>query len=60
MVHHALEHGIGVEVYTNMVRVTNGLWQVFSHPGVRLATSYYSSEPAEHDAITGRRRSHEA
>jgi MoaA/NifB/PqqE/SkfB family radical SAM enzyme len=59
MVHHALEHGIGVEVYTNMVRVTNGLWQVFSHPGVRLATSYYSSEPAEHDAITGRRRSHE-
>jgi MoaA/NifB/PqqE/SkfB family radical SAM enzyme len=59
MVRHALDHGIGVEVYTNMVRVTSELWRVFSHPGVRLATSYYSAEPAQHDAITARRRSHE-
>lgn len=59
MVHHALELGIGVEVYTNMVRVTSDLWDVFSQPGVRLATSYYSADPAQHDAITARRRSHE-
>jgi MoaA/NifB/PqqE/SkfB family radical SAM enzyme len=59
MVHHVLDHGIGVEVYTNMVKVTSELWRVFSRPGVRLATSYYSSKPTEHDTITGRRRSHE-
>jgi MoaA/NifB/PqqE/SkfB family radical SAM enzyme len=59
MVHHVLDHGIGVEVYTNMVKVTSELWRVFSRPGVRLATSYYSAEPAQHDAITARRRSHE-
>ncbi len=59
MIHHALERRIGVEVYTNMVRVTSELWDVFSQPGVRLATSYHSADPAQHDAITARRRSHE-
>jgi MoaA/NifB/PqqE/SkfB family radical SAM enzyme len=59
LVRHALDHGMAVEVYTNLARVTEQIWQVFEQPGVRLATSYYSSKPAEHEAVTGRRRSHD-
>jgi MoaA/NifB/PqqE/SkfB family radical SAM enzyme len=58
LVRHALQRGLEVEVYTNLVRVTAALWQVYSLPGVRLATSYYSTSAVEHDAITGRRGSH--
>ncbi len=54
LIRHALSRGLKVEVYTNLVRVTPTLWDVFSLPGVRLATSYYSADPAWHDAITGR------
>lgn len=55
VVRHALGRGLAVEVYSNLVRVTEPLWEVFSLPGVRLATSYYSADAARHDAITGRR-----
>lgn len=58
LVRHALTRGLKVEVYTNLVRVTPEQWVLFELPGVRLATSYYSDEPAEHDSITGRNRSH--
>lgn len=30
------------------------MWDFFSRPGVRLATSWYSDDPDEHAAITGR------
>ncbi|MGH3693931.1 MAG: hypothetical protein ACRDRX_08095 [Pseudonocardiaceae bacterium] len=42
-------------MFSNLVHVTDELWQVFSRPGVSLATSYYSDDPAQHAAITGRR-----
>ncbi|MDB5068317.1 MAG: Radical [Chloroflexi bacterium] len=58
LVCHAARRGVGVEIFSNMVRVTDELWRVFEHPGVRLACSYYSGDAREHDAITGR-RSHE-
>lgn len=54
LVDHALSRGLAVEVFTNLVHVTDPLWRVFSRPGVSLATSYYSDNPAEHAAITGR------
>jgi MoaA/NifB/PqqE/SkfB family radical SAM enzyme len=54
---HALSLGMAVEVYSNLVHVTDQLWDLFRLPGVRLATSYYSDDQAEHDAIT-RRPSH--
>ena len=57
LVRSALDHGLAVEVYTNLFRVTQQIWQVFEQPGVRVATSYYSSKPVEHEAITGQRRS---
>ncbi|WP_405085864.1 radical SAM protein [Microbispora sp. NBC_01389] len=55
---HALGAGIEVEIYTNLVHVTPALWDLFRLPGVRLATSWYSELPAEHEQIT-RRPTHE-
>jgi hypothetical protein len=45
-------------VFSNLYRVTPAVWEVFDQPGVRLATSYFSGDPGEHDAITTRRGSH--
>lgn len=58
LVDHALGHRIDVEIFTNLVRVTPPLWETFSKPGVRLATSYYTDNPDQHEAITQRRGSH--
>lgn len=52
---HALDSGISVEVFSNFVHITDGLWELFQRAGVQLATSYYSADPAQHRAITGRR-----
>nr|WP_208636059.1 radical SAM/SPASM domain-containing protein [Amycolatopsis thailandensis] len=57
LVAHALASDLAVEVYTNLVHVSDELWKVFALPGVSLATSYYSDDPAQHAAIT-RRPSH--
>ena len=54
LVGHALEQGLAVEVFTNLVHVTPAMWEVFSRSGVSLATSYYSDDPGEHAGITGR------
>ncbi|WP_235947088.1 hypothetical protein [Candidatus Frankia alpina] len=45
-------------MYTNLVHVSDSMWGVFARPGVGLATSSYSSVPAEHEQVTGRRGSH--
>ncbi|MEV0619141.1 radical SAM protein [Nonomuraea sp. NPDC050404] len=55
---HALGTGLKVQVYSNLYRVTTALWELYSHPNVTLATSYYSDVPAQHDKITGREGSH--
>lgn len=34
------------------------LWETFAQDGVQLATSYYSDDTAEHEAITKGRSSH--
>lgn len=54
LVIHALEQGLEVEVYSNLVHVPVRLWEVFARPGVRLATSWYSDDAEEHAAITQR------
>jgi MoaA/NifB/PqqE/SkfB family radical SAM enzyme len=54
LVDHALSRALAVEVFTNLVHVTATLWSLFEQPGVSLATSYYSDEPDQHAAITGR------
>src|SRR5712691_3636805 len=58
LISYALGIGIGVEVFSNLVHVTPALWEAFQQPGVSLATSYYSPNADEHNAIT-RRRSHD-
>ncbi|WP_433227655.1 radical SAM protein [Actinomadura formosensis] len=54
---HALDLGLSVEVYTNLVHVSACWWDLFQRDGVSVATSYYSADPAEHNAVT-RRPSH--
>jgi MoaA/NifB/PqqE/SkfB family radical SAM enzyme len=55
LVRHALRRGSEIEVYSNLVRVSDELWRLFESPGVALATSYYSPAAEQHDAVTGRR-----
>ncbi len=59
LVEYALDRRMDVEVYSNLVSVPAGLWPVMERPGVRLATSYYAPTSDGHDAVTGRRGSHE-
>ncbi|MFI6100555.1 radical SAM/SPASM domain-containing protein [Lentzea sp. NPDC051213] len=54
----ALGLGLEVEVFSNLVHIGPRLWDTFSRPGVRLATSYYSDDADQHEAITRRRGSH--
>jgi radical SAM protein with 4Fe4S-binding SPASM domain len=54
LITHALDHGLDVEVFSNLVHVSPELWEVFGRPGVRLATSWYSDDPDEHAKITKR------
>jgi MoaA/NifB/PqqE/SkfB family radical SAM enzyme len=54
LVRHAMSRALAVEIFTNLVHVIPALWGVFSQPGVSLATSYYSDDPGQHAAITGR------
>ena len=54
----ALGAGLEVEVFSNLVHVAPLLWETFSRPGVRLATSYYSDRESQHESITRRRGSY--
>lgn len=58
LVEHALDRGLQVEVFTNLVHVGPELWETFGRPGVRLATSYYADRAGQHEAITRRRGSY--
>lgn len=60
LVGHALACGLRVQVYSNLYRVRAEHWDLYVHPRVSLATSYYSDDPVEHDAITGRPGSHDS
>jgi MoaA/NifB/PqqE/SkfB family radical SAM enzyme len=53
LVHLATGLDLTVEIYTNMVRVTPALWDLFTLDGVSLAASWYTSDRAQHAAITG-------
>ncbi|MFI1013401.1 radical SAM protein [Streptomyces sp. NPDC020965] len=54
LVTYALDRGLRVEVFSNLVHVPAALWPVLEREAVSLATSYYSDDPAEHAAVTGR------
>lgn len=46
-----------VEVYTNATSMTEDLSRFLAERGVRMATSFYSADPATHDRVTGKRGS---
>lgn len=54
LVDHALNVGVPVEVYTNLVHVSNECGEIFQRDGLSLATSYYSDQAEQHNAVTGR------
>ncbi|MFF8369056.1 radical SAM protein [Streptomyces lydicus] len=54
LVDHALNVGLHVEVYSNLVHVSNECWEVFQRKGLSLATSYYSDKAEQHNEVTGR------
>lgn len=58
LVGHALDRGLHVEVFSNLVHVPPQLWDVFAQPGVQLATSYYADDADQHELITKGRGSY--
>lgn len=58
LIMHALARGLKVEIFSNLLVLPNKLKQVFTLPGVQMATSYYSADPDQHDQITKVKRSH--
>ena len=58
LVEYALDRHVEVEVFSNLLRVTPRLWDIFSRPGVCLATSYYADDVGQHEIITQRRGSY--
>ncbi|MEV6985322.1 radical SAM protein [Sphaerisporangium sp. NPDC051017] len=58
LLRHAIDCGLPVEVFSNLVHVRADWWDMLVSPGVSLATSYYSDRASEHAAVTGREGSH--
>ena len=58
LVTYALELGISVEVFSNLIHVRPILWPTLRQRGVTLATSYYSDRADEHERITRHRGSY--
>lgn len=54
LVEHALESGLEVEVFSNLVHVSARMWDTFTRPGVRLACSWYGDDAKQHLLITKR------
>jgi MoaA/NifB/PqqE/SkfB family radical SAM enzyme len=52
LVRRAAQLGLGVEVYSNLTRVRPSMWSLFEECQVSLATSFYSTDPEIHRAIT--------
>jgi sulfatase maturation enzyme AslB (radical SAM superfamily) len=53
LIRHALAAALKVEVFTSLVRVTGEMWDILTLPGVSLAFSWYTADPAVHARITG-------
>ncbi|GAB3173615.1 hypothetical protein GCM10027059_44960 [Myceligenerans halotolerans] len=54
LVEHALTRGLEVEIFSNLVHVSDRMWDTFTRPGVRLACSWYSTDPKQHLLVTKR------
>lgn len=56
----ALLQGLQVAVFTNLIKVTPDLWELYADDRVHLSTSWYSAAPEQHDLITRRPGSYKA
>ncbi|MFD6437754.1 radical SAM/SPASM domain-containing protein [Streptomyces venezuelae] len=54
LISYAREVGMAMEVYSNLVHMPTGWWDLLKREGSSLATSYYSGNADEHNKITGR------
>ncbi|HEU5377799.1 MAG TPA: radical SAM/SPASM domain-containing protein [Ktedonobacteraceae bacterium] len=52
LVEHAATLGFTIEVYSNLVGVTERMWNLFTLHDIHLATSFYTDDAAIHDEIT--------
>jgi MoaA/NifB/PqqE/SkfB family radical SAM enzyme len=58
LVSHARKVGIAsIEIFTNSTPLTHEKTRLFAKYGVKFATSFYASDAATHDGITGRKGS---
>lgn len=55
LVRHAFDCGLNINVYSNLVRITVDLWELFSTSGLALSTSWYAADQETHASITGSR-----
>ncbi|MGW7248799.1 radical SAM/SPASM domain-containing protein [Streptomyces decoyicus] len=58
LIRHAIRRRMRVEVFSNLTNVSDAVWDALSLPDVRLAFSFYSDEPDDHDDVTENRGSH--
>jgi pyruvate-formate lyase-activating enzyme len=58
LVNRALDLGMQIEVYSNLIHVRASLWPVLRQRDVVLATSYYSDRADEHEEVTHHRGSY--
>ncbi|WP_335983141.1 radical SAM/SPASM domain-containing protein [Streptomyces sp. CA2R106] len=58
LINRAVDHGMAVEVFSNLIHIRAVLWPVLRQRGVTLATSYYSDTAEEHEQITKHRASY--
>ncbi|MET7800061.1 radical SAM protein [Streptomyces decoyicus] len=57
-VRHARDRHMRIEVFSNLTHISDAVWDVLRLPDVRLAFSYYSDDPDDHDDVTENRGSH--
>jgi len=51
LIRYTAERGIRIEVFSNLVHVSDALWEVFTAADVSLATSWYAATPRQHQRI---------
>jgi organic radical activating enzyme len=59
LVRYALARQLKVEIFTNLVKLTEDLLWLYSNRHVRLATSYYTIDASDHAEITHGAKAHE-
>lgn len=57
LIQHAVKLGFSIEVFSNLIHVTENLWDLFQASNISIATSFYSLHPSVHNKITHHKQS---